>query len=84
MAEFRFYCLNDQDHIVLGETLDVLDLEAAIQAAYQACHDHPRFSSSRIEVWQGDQPALLKLRSAIVLTLACGVGIGAARFTVGP
>jgi len=55
VAEVRFYCLNDQDHIVLGETLDVLDLEAAIQAAYQACHDHPRFSSSRIEVWQGDR-----------------------------
>jgi hypothetical protein len=53
LTEFRFYFLNDQDHIVLGETLDVLDLEAAVQAAYQACHDHPRFSSSRIEVWQG-------------------------------
>ena len=53
MAEFRFYCLNDQDHIVLGETLDVLDLEAAIQAAYRACHDHPRFSTCRFEVWQG-------------------------------
>jgi hypothetical protein len=35
MAEFRVYFLNNQDHIVLGETLDVFDLEAAIQAAYR-------------------------------------------------
>jgi len=54
MAKFRFYCLSNQDHIILGETLDVLDLETAIQAAYRACRDHPHFSTSRIEVWQGE------------------------------
>ena len=53
MAEFRFYCLNDQDHIIVGDNLDVLDLAAAIKAAYRACREHPHFSSSRIEVWQG-------------------------------
>jgi hypothetical protein len=53
MAEFRFYCLSNQDQIVVSETLDVLDLAGAIQAAHQVCHDHPHFSSSRIEVWQG-------------------------------
>jgi hypothetical protein len=30
----------------------VLDLEAAIQAAYRTCPDH-RFSTCRFEVWQG-------------------------------
>jgi hypothetical protein len=53
MAEFRFYCLDDQDHIVLGGDLDVLDLGAAVQDAHRACRDHPHFPSSRIEVWQG-------------------------------
>jgi hypothetical protein len=53
MAAFRFYCLNDQDRIVLGDNLDVLDLEVAIQTAYRACRDHPHLSSSRIEIWQG-------------------------------
>jgi hypothetical protein len=53
VPDFRFYCLSDQNRIVFGETLCVLDLEAAIQAAYRTCHDHPHFPSSRIEVWQG-------------------------------
>jgi hypothetical protein len=53
MTEFRFYCLNDKDHIVFGSNLDVLDLEAAIQTAYHACRDHPHFPSNRIEIWQG-------------------------------
>ena len=53
MAEFRFYCIDDHDQIIIGDNLDVLDLESAIQAAYHACRDHPHFSSSRIEVWQG-------------------------------
>jgi hypothetical protein len=52
MAEFRFYCLNDHDRIIVGDNLDVLDLEGAIQAAYCACRDHAH-SSGRIEVWQG-------------------------------
>jgi hypothetical protein len=47
------YCLNDQDHIIVGDDLDVLDLEVAIQAAYRACREHPHCSASRIEVWQG-------------------------------
>ena len=53
MAEFRFYCLNDQDHIVLGGNLNVRDLELAILDAYGVCRDHPHSSTSRIEVWQG-------------------------------
>jgi hypothetical protein len=53
MAAFRFYCLDPQNRIIVGDNLDVLDLEAAIHAAYHACRDHPHFSSSRIEVWQG-------------------------------
>jgi hypothetical protein len=53
MTEFRFYCLNDQDRIVLGGDLDVLDLDAAIQDAYRACREYPHFPSSRIEIWQG-------------------------------
>jgi hypothetical protein len=53
MATFGFYCLDPHDQIMVGDNLDVLDLEAAIQAAYHACKEHPHFSSSRIEVWQG-------------------------------
>jgi hypothetical protein len=55
VAVFRFYCLDldPQDQIIVGDNLDVLDLESAIQSAYRACRDHPHFSSSRIEVWQG-------------------------------
>jgi hypothetical protein len=53
MAGFRFYCLDPKNSIIVGDNLDVLDLEAAIHAAYHACHEHPHFSSSRIEVWQG-------------------------------
>ena len=53
MTAFRFYCLDPQDQIIVGDNLEVPDLEAAIQAAYRACRDHPHFSTSRIEVWQG-------------------------------
>ena len=53
MTAFRFYCLDHLDRIIVGDALDVLDLEAAIEAAYRACRDHPHFSTSRIEVWQG-------------------------------
>ena len=53
MSNFRFYCLSDQNYIVLGGNLEALDLETAIRDAYHACGSHPRLSSSRIEVWQG-------------------------------
>jgi len=53
MAVFRFYCLDTLDQIIVGDHLDVPDLEAAIQAAYYACKEYPHFSSTRIEVWQG-------------------------------
>jgi hypothetical protein len=53
MADFRFYCVNDQDHIFLGGNLDVLDLETAIGDAYRVCRAHPHPPSSEIEIWQG-------------------------------
>ena len=53
MAEFRFYCLNDQDHIAFGSSLEVLDLETAIRDAYLACRELPHGPSNRIEIWQG-------------------------------
>jgi hypothetical protein len=52
MADFRFYCFNDQGHIVLGGNLNVLDLETAIRDAYHACRAHT-YSCSEIEIWQG-------------------------------
>lgn len=53
MADYRFYCLNEDNRIILGDYLEATDLDSAIRAAYEACRDHPHFSSSRIEVWQG-------------------------------
>ncbi len=53
MLQFRYYCLNADDRIVLGDHLAASDLDAAIRAAYEACRDHPHFPSSRIEIWQG-------------------------------
>ena len=48
---FRYYCLNEEDRIVLGDNLMAPDLDSAIRAAYEACRDHPHFPSSRIEIW---------------------------------
>lgn len=53
MADFRYYCLNESDRIILGAHLVADDLHTAIRTAYEACRDHPHFGSSRIEVWQG-------------------------------
>ena len=53
MPDFRYYCLNGQDRIILGAGVTAVDLSAAIRVAYEACRDHPHFTSSRIEVWQG-------------------------------
>ncbi len=53
MPEFRYYCLDVQDRIVIGDNLVVSDLDRAIEAAYEACRDHPHFPSTRIEIWQG-------------------------------
>jgi len=53
VPDFRYYCLNGQDRIILGADVIAVDLRTAIQVAYEACRDHPHFASSRIEVWQG-------------------------------
>lgn len=53
VPDFRYYCLNGQDRIILGANVIAVDLRAAVQVAYEACRDHPHFASSRIEVWQG-------------------------------
>lgn len=53
MMEFRYYCLDDENCIIVGANVETPDLCAAIRAAYEACRDHPHFSSARIEVWQG-------------------------------
>lgn len=50
---FRFYCLNEEDRIVIGDHLMAPDLDSAIRAAYEACRDHPHFPTSRIEIWRG-------------------------------
>jgi hypothetical protein len=51
--QFRFYCLNEEDRIVVGDNVAAPDLDSAIRAAYEACRDHPHFPTSRIEIWQG-------------------------------
>jgi hypothetical protein len=53
VPDFRYYCLNGNDRIILGADLVAVDLRAAIEGAYEACRDHPHFASSRIEIWQG-------------------------------
>lgn len=53
MPDFRYYCLNENDRIVMGAHLVADDLHTAIRAAYEACRGHPHFTASRIEVWQG-------------------------------
>lgn len=53
VPDFRYYCLNEEDRIVLGSHLIATDLPAAIREAYDACRHHPHFASNRIEVWQG-------------------------------
>jgi hypothetical protein len=53
VPDFRYYCLNENDRIILGAHLVAVDLSAAIRVAYEACRDHAHFTSSRIEVWQG-------------------------------
>jgi hypothetical protein len=53
VPDFRYYCLNANDRIILGADLVAVDLRMAIEVAYEACRDHPHFASSRIEIWQG-------------------------------
>lgn len=53
VTDFRYYCLNDENRIIVGANVEAPDLRSAIRAAYDACRDHPHFSSARIEVWQG-------------------------------
>jgi hypothetical protein len=53
VADFRYYCLSEDDRIIVGAHLVATDLHTAIRAAYEACRDHPHFGSTRIEVWQG-------------------------------
>lgn len=53
VPDFRYYCLNGEDRIILGAHVIAVDLGAAIRVAYKACRDHPHLTSSRIEVWQG-------------------------------
>lgn len=53
MPDFRYYCLSDNNRIILGAYVEATDLDSAIRAAYEACRDHPHVNSTRIEVWQG-------------------------------
>ena len=71
MPDFRYYCLNGQDRIILGAGVIAADLRTAIKVAYEACRDHPHFTSSRIEVWQG--PTMLyATATACPATVAAG------------
>lgn len=62
MPDFRYYCLNGRDRIILGADVSAADLRTAIRVAYEACRDHPHFTSSRIEIWQG--PTMLYATAA--------------------
>jgi hypothetical protein len=62
MAEFRFYCLNDQDHIVVGDNLDVLDLEAAIKGRLPGLSRASAFLVQSDRGLAGGKPPLHKQR----------------------
>lgn len=54
MAEFRCLCLT-VDNAVAWETLvQAPNLQAAIIAAHVACQEHFRTTTSRVEVWLGE------------------------------
>jgi hypothetical protein len=73
VQEFRYYCLNGEDRIILGDHLFVPNLSAAIEAAYEACRDHPHYPASRIEIWQGSSK-LYTTTHHCVGSNACGTG----------
>jgi hypothetical protein len=55
MAEFRYYGLHDDGKIAFGEYVDVADLDAAIEYAWEACKSHTKGALRHLEVWSGTQ-----------------------------
>ena len=53
MPRYRCFCLVADDRVAWGLHLDARNLEAAIEAAHQACQAHLKASTSRVEIWRG-------------------------------
>jgi hypothetical protein len=54
VPKYRAYCLTPDDRIEWGRTIHAPNLETAIEAAHRACQDHSHTSSSRVEIWRGN------------------------------
>ena len=50
---FRYYCLQDDGKIAVGEHVEAPDLDTAITHAYDACRTHPTRAYRYVEVWRG-------------------------------
>ncbi len=57
MRHYRFYCLDDDGHIVSGDDVEAADDFAAIGVAQERCKD------STIEVWQADRRVIQVTKS---------------------
>ena len=54
MPQFWCCCLAADDTVVWGTYVDAPDLDAAIIAAHIACQEHSKTTTSRVEVWLGE------------------------------
>jgi hypothetical protein len=54
LAEFRCLCLASDDTVVWETLVEAPNLQAAIIAAHVACQEHSKTTTSRVEIWLGD------------------------------
>ena len=54
MSEFRCVCLASDGTVAWEILIDAPNLQAAIIAAHVACQEHFSTTTSRVEVWLGD------------------------------
>jgi hypothetical protein len=54
---FRYYSLDDDGGITVGDSIAAVDLDAAIVQALAACSNHHLRRAARIEIWAGTRRA---------------------------